>query len=53
MSDSNDYSEYDEFKGPALYHIINESSRTFLDLKNSDAAAGTAVIGSYVLEHRQ
>ena len=53
MPQINDYSDYDEFKTVGLYKIINKSSGTFLDLYNSEADAGTAVIGLYVLEYYQ
>lgn len=52
MPQINDYSDYDEFKTPGLYQIINKTSGTFLDLAGSNAAPGTAVIGLYVLEYR-
>ena len=43
-----DYGDYDVFKTPGLYTIINERSATVLDLYQSKAAAGTAIIGLYV-----
>ena len=52
MPQINEYSDYDEFKTPGLYSIINKSSGKYLDLFNSEAAAGTAIIGLYVFESR-
>ena len=51
MPQINEYTDYDEFRTPGLYSIINKSSGTFLGLSNSQSAPDAKIIGLYVLEY--
>lgn len=51
MPEINDYSDYDEFKTPALYTITNKSSGTVLDLYYGKEGPSVAINGLYVLSY--
>ncbi len=48
MGDITKYADYDEFKHPGLYKIVNQKTGTVLDLFESKKEAGTKLIGLYV-----
>jgi len=51
MPEINDYSDYDEFKKPGLFTIINKNTGTVIDLWESKPEGGTAITGQYVFQY--